>query len=249
MTQPKKARLGINIDHVATLRNQRGEHYPSLVRACETVLDAGADQITIHLREDRRHIQDTDVPSVQLVTQRYQKLLNLELANSPEIVSMARDLKVDWICIVPEKREEKTTEGGLGILNEEVFKKTQSSMKEFRKGHAQGKVSLFIEADLEVCKKAYELGADAVEIHTGLFAKAALNQEDLTHYIETYKALHNYCLDVGLGFHAGHGLTLESTKYLSEYKLFEEFNIGHWVISESVFRGLGPVVSDLLKVM
>ena len=137
-------RLGVNIDHVATLRQARGENYPSLVQAAKICLSEGADQITIHLREDRRHIQDTDVGSIKLVTEEFKKPLNLEMGCNDDIIDVALSTKPNWICLVPEKREERTTEGGLDILSNENFKKVLSTCERLKAGIPNVKISLFV---------------------------------------------------------------------------------------------------------
>ncbi|MBC98293.1 MAG: pyridoxine 5'-phosphate synthase [Halobacteriovoraceae bacterium] len=238
-------RLGVNIDHVATLRQARGEPYPSVVDAAYTCLDHGADQITIHLREDRRHIQDTDVEAVHLVTKKFGKPLNLEIGVAPEIVDIAMATRPDWICVVPENREEKTTEGGLDLLNPKTFEKVKAACEKLKANDEQLKISLFVEANEEVLRKCAEINCDAVEIHTGDYARAHLNGEDIASYIEQYERSKSLCAELGLGHHAGHGLTGQSVKELVEKNLFVEYNIGNWIICQSVFDGLSKVVENL----
>tara|TARA_B100001971_G_C18268046_1_gene596649 strand:- start:87688 stop:88440 length:753 start_codon:yes stop_codon:yes gene_type:complete len=242
----KSSRLGVNIDHVATLRQQRGENYPSLVNAADIVLSAGADQITIHLREDRRHIQDTDVPAVKMVCERYNKPLNLELGVDPEIVSIACDIKPEWICIVPEKREERTTEGGLDLKSPDTFNKIKSAMEKIRKESKDSKISLFVEADTETLDKCIELKADAVEIHTGDYAKAHLEENPIESFLENFAKGKEQIQAKGIGYHAGHGLTDNSLKPLVDAGLFEEYNIGHWIICDAVFNGLEKSCKTLI---
>ena len=238
-------RLGVNIDHVATLRQARGESYPSVVEAANVCLSNGADQITIHLREDRRHIQDTDVEAVRLVTKRYGKPLNLEIGFNQEIIDIAIATNPDWICLVPENRQERTTEGGLNLLDEKVFEKVKSTCETLKDKHPETLISLFLESDLSVLEKASQIKCDAVEIHTGDFARAHLNGEDYERYLTDYKKAQDFLESKKIGCHAGHGLTLESVKPLLEMKLFVEYNIGHWIICQAVFDRLGKVVSDL----
>lgn len=246
MTTSIIPRLGVNIDHVATLRQQRDEGYPSVANAAQEVLMAGADQITIHLREDRRHIQDTDLTSVMAVTKRFEKPLNLEIGCAREIVEIAADFKPNWICLVPEKREEKTTEGGLDISGEN-YNKVQETMAYLREKSPKTKISLFVEASTDVMKKAIELKADAVEIHTGSYAIDFLKEGDLNPHLESYKQCFDILNGSGVAFHAGHGLTMESTKPLLEQGLFAEYNIGHWIVSQSVFNGIANVTKDMLN--
>ncbi|MBT7669931.1 MAG: hypothetical protein HN623_10140, partial [Bdellovibrionales bacterium] len=165
-------RLGINIDHVATLREARGEDYPSIVEAANTCFINGADQITIHLREDRRHIQDTDVEAVSLVCKRHLKLFNLEMGINQEILEIAVTVAPNWVCIVPERREEMTTEGGVDLLDPETFSKVKSGIEYLRERVPDLKISLFLQADPSILEKAVLLEADAVEIHTGDYARA-----------------------------------------------------------------------------
>lgn len=244
-----KVRLGVNIDHVATLRQARGEVYPSISEAARISLEAGADQITIHLREDRRHIQDTDVPVVKLITERFGKPLNLELGVAKEMIEIACAMKPDWICIVPEKREEKTTEGGLNILSEAHFNKVKEACEKFKKEIPNVKISLFVEADLETLKASVKMPIDAVEIHTGDYARAFLQGEDYSHFLKEFKEGQEFIKSQSIGYHAGHGLTDESLVPLTENKLFEEYNIGHWIISDSVFVGLANSIKKLIKII
>lgn len=244
-----KARLGVNIDHVATLRQARGETYPSIVDAANVCLNNGADQITIHLREDRRHIQDTDVEAVRLVTKKFGKPLNLEIGVDPEIVDIAIATAPDWICVVPEKREEKTTEGGLDLNNEATFKKVKDACELLKSKIPGVQISLFVEGEESILRKSKEINCDAVEIHTGDFARAHLNGEDTSTFIEQFKKSLSLCQELGLAHHAGHGLTAESVEPLVKENLFVEYNIGHWIICQAVFDGLSKVVADLKNLM
>lgn len=244
-----RARLGVNIDHVATLRQARGESYPRTSRAAQLALDSGADQITIHLREDRRHIQDHDLTTVKAVTDSLQKPLNLELGINDEIISIACELRPDWICIVPEKREERTTEGGLNLLDENYISKLRLAIDKMRKQTPTSKISLFIEANLKNIEALKSLGVDAVEIHTGDYAKDHLEGNDISGYLNNYSKYYKLIKDTNMSFHAGHGLTDESLKPLCEQGLFVEYNIGHWIVSESVYLGMEKVIKNLLNIM
>ncbi len=239
------ARLGVNIDHVATLRQQREEGYPSLVEAAEVCLQNGADQITIHLREDRRHIQDTDVNAIKLVTQKHGKLLNLEMGCAEDIIEIAIATKPEWICLVPEKREEKTTEGGLNLTDKTQFDKIAQTCNVLKDKIPQTKISLFVEANSSILEKCVELKVDAVEIHTGEYARAILEGNETSSYIQEFKVASDFIKKNGLGFHAGHGLTSDSLAPLLEIGDFEEYNIGHWIICQAIFDGLGVVTSKL----
>ncbi|MBK25607.1 MAG: pyridoxine 5'-phosphate synthase [Halobacteriovorax sp.] len=238
------ARLGINIDHVATLRQQRGEEYPSMALAARTVLENGADQITIHLREDRRHIQDADVPVVKKICDEFSQPLNFEMGCHPEIIKLAIKTSPAWVCLVPEKREERTTEGGLDLIDPDNFRRVREATEKIRKEGIM--VSLFVEADLATLEKANELGVEAVEIHTGDYARDFQDGRNLTPHLEKFYEAKNYLDKYEIGCHAGHGLTDLSTETLLKNKLFVEYNIGHWIICQSVFEGLGRTTEKLV---
>jgi pyridoxine 5-phosphate synthase len=243
------ARLGVNIDHVATLRQQRGEFYPEVTRAAEVALATGAHQITIHLREDRRHIQDADVPLVHDICRKFGLPFNLEIGCSDDIVAIAIKERPEWICLVPEKREERTTEGGLDVMNPAIYERIKRTCEKIKKESPRSKISLFVEAQGEVLKKCLSLKADAVEIHTGEYARDFLQGNDLTIHLDLYRQGRAIIKEQGWGYHAGHGLTYESLEPLLQEKQFEEYNIGHWIISESVFIGLGHVIKEMLTLM
>lgn len=245
----KYPRLGVNIDHVATLRQQRGEFYPEVVRAAEVSLATGAHQITIHLREDRRHIQDHDVPSVHEVCRKMGLPLNLEMGASDEMVNIAIQERPEWVCLVPEKRQERTTEGGLDVRDEENYQRVKKACEAIKNGSSGTKISLFVEADEEVLKRCLTLKCDAVEIHTGEYAKDFLNNKSILHHLEKYKKGSMIIKAAGRGYHAGHGLTFDSLLPLLEEGDFEEYNIGHWIIAESIYLGLGHVIKEMLTLM
>ncbi|MCK5882551.1 MAG: pyridoxine 5'-phosphate synthase [Bacteriovoracaceae bacterium] len=239
-------RLGINIDHVATLRQARGEGYPSVVEAADVSLRAGADQITIHLREDRRHIQDMDVDAVRLVTMKYGKPLNLEMGCNEEITDIACATGPEWVCLVPENRQERTTEGGLDLISDENFERVKATCERLQ---AEGiKISLFLESDLETLKRAALLKPKAIEIHTGEYARKFTAGEDISNFIEDYKVARDFLVSEKIGCHAGHGLSIESVMPLVENKLFEEYNIGHWIVCRAVFDGLGNVIKRFKEI-
>ena len=244
-----KIRLGVNIDHVATLRQARGESYPSIVEAADCALSAGADQITIHLREDRRHIQDTDVPAVKMVTERYGRPLNLEIGANDEIVQVAIEVKPEWVCLVPEKREEKTNEGGLDLLDEVNFKKISGVCDLLKKEIPSVKISLFVEASEQILNRCTQMNIDAVEIHTGDYAKAILEENPIRNYLEKFKHGKEIITKANMGYHAGHGLTDESLIPLVEQGLFAEYNIGHWIICDAVFNGLSNSIKKLTNIL
>ncbi len=245
----KYARLGVNIDHVATLRQQRGEFYPDVVRAADVALATGAHQITIHLREDRRHIQDRDVPAVHDMCKKIGKPMNLELGCHDEIVEIAMRERPEWVCLVPEKREERTTEGGLDVVDEKNYQRVKAACEKILKASPSTKISLFVESDPEVLKLCLTMKAHAVEIHTGEYAKDFISQKDLETHFKSYRENAQLIKSAGWGFHAGHGLTYESLEPLLKEGLFEEYNIGHWIIAESVFLGLGNVIKEMLTLI
>lgn len=240
-------RLGVNIDHVATLRQVRGEDYPSTVAAASVCLNEGADQITIHLREDRRHIQDTDVEAIHLVTKRFGRPLNLEMGCHFEIVDIACTVAPDWVCLVPENRQERTTEGGLNLICTDTFKKVEEVCHRIKKANPTTKISLFLEADEQILDKAVQIKhvVNAVEIHTGDFARDFLLDNTTQSHIERFKMARDKLQSQGIASHAGHGLTDKSTEALLQEALFEEYNIGHWIVCQALFQGLGQVVKDL----
>jgi pyridoxine 5-phosphate synthase len=240
-----KPRLGVNIDHVATLRQQRSEAYPSLEKAAQIALNAGADQITIHLREDRRHIQDHDVRTIQKICADFKKLFNFEMGCAPDIIALACEIKPDWVCLVPEKRQERTTEGGLAMTDPDVFKLIEHSVAKILKASPQTKVSLFVESRLEVLQQCLKLPIHAVEIHTGDYAHSFHQEKSLDEYLVKFRQGHDLIKSKSLGFHAGHGLSDASVAPLLKEGIFEEYNIGHWIISESLFMGLAEVVKRL----
>lgn len=244
-----KPRLGVNIDHVATLRQQRGESYPSIEQAACFALDGGGDQITIHLREDRRHIQDADVPVVRKVTREKGKLFNLEMGCSPEIVSIAIAACPDWVCLVPERRQELTTEGGLNLLSDEIFERVSAAVFRLREGLPSLKISLFLESNPAIMNKALVLKPDAVEIHTGEYARDFITSGSIERHLSSYRTSASLLKKQGIHVHAGHGLTLQSVVPLLKEGFFEEFNIGHAIVCDSVFTGLSNAVMVFRKVI
>lgn len=245
----KFARLGVNIDHVATLRQQRGEFYPEVSRAAEVALATGAHQITIHIREDRRHIQDHDVPTVHKICQQLGKPLNLEMGCSEEMIEKAILEKPQWVCLVPEKREERTTEGGLDIIDSLNYERVKKACEKIKKHSPETKISLFVEADEVTLKRCLSLKADAVEIHTGDYARDYLDKKDLTPHIVRYREGAKIMKAQKWGYHAGHGLTFSSLEPLLVEAQFEEYNIGHWIIGESLFVGMGHVIKEMLTLI
>ncbi len=237
-----KIRLGVNIDHVATVRNARGDSSPSPLRAALYAQKKGADSITIHLREDRRHIKDSDL---KLINKKIKIPLNLEMAATKEMLKIALKNRPPFICIVPEKREEITTEGGLNL----DFKKNFLKKIIFKLKQNKSRVSLFIEPSLKDIKKSKSLGADCIEIHTGKFCNLVNKNKNFNKELKKIKKAVNLGNEIGLEVHAGHGLTFQSAKILAKIKGIKEFNIGHFLIGESIFLGLSKTISKFKKVM
>ena len=235
-------RLGVNIDHVATLRNARGELHPDPVYAAKFVNRLGADSITIHLREDRRHIKDIDAKKICSIKN---LLVNLEISIRDEIVKNALKIKPNFVCLVPENRKEITTEGGLNLKRNE--KKIKKIIKLFKKKNIR--TSLFINPTQIDVLMSRNLGADCVELHTGKFANLVKLKKDIKKEFYRIKKSSKFAKKIGLEVHAGHGLDFKSTKYLCKIKEIKEFNIGHFIIGESIFFGLKKVLVQFKKII
>ena len=237
-----KKKLGVNIDHVATIRNARGENYPNPLNAALIAEKSGADSITIHLREDRRHIVYKDLINIK---NKIKIPLNLEMAPTNEMLKIALKNKPDFVCIVPENRKEITTEGGLNLkANKNLLKKIISKLKK-----NNIRVSLFINPTLSDVKLSYFLKADCVEFHTGIFCNHVNKNNNLL-IKKSYRKLldcSNHACSLGMQAHAGHGLNYKSTKKLIKIKSISEFNIGHFIVSEAVFFGLKNVIKKFKK--
>ena len=239
MTLP---RLGINIDHVATLRNARGENYPSPLRAALLCQKYGADGITTHLREDRRHIKDDDINEI---IKNISIPLNFEMAPTDEMVDIAVNAGPNACCIVPEKREEITTEGGIDVRgNHNIL---VPKIEKIKKNNIR--VSLFIDASMDQIKMAKEIGADIVELHTGEFCRKINYNEDASAELERIREAADFSNSIGLELHFGHGITFDSVVELSKIKEVKEFNIGHFIISESVFLGLEKSITKFRELI
>lgn len=235
----KALRLGINIDHVATLRNVRGGNHPSPQRAAELVARSDADSITIHLREDRRHIRDEDVTRI---IQCSDMPVNLEMALTEEMLAIALRAKPAYVCFVPEKREELTTEGGLNVTGMlERLKPAVAALKNASIG-----VSLFVEPDTVQLDAALTAGADAVELHTGIYANLFPNHAI---ELERIQQAAHYAAGLRLNVHAGHGLTFENVQAIAAIPDIEELNIGHFLMGEALFTGLNPAISHMKRLM
>ena len=238
----KNIRLGVNIDHVATVRNARGEKYPSPLRAALIAQKFGADSVTIHLREDRRHIKELDLKQIK---SKLRIPLNLEIAATNEMIKIAIKYKPAFICLVPEKRKEVTTEGGLNLSYKKKFLK--SNINKLKKNNIR--VSLFVEPSLSDIRESKILNADCVEIHTGKICNLINQKKNYKTEIKRIKEAAKLGNKIGLEVHAGHGLTFKSTKILSKISGIKEFNIGHFLVGESIFSGLGNTIKKFKKLI
>lgn len=232
------ARLGVNIDHVATLRNARGEDYPSPAKAALKCQEFGADGITAHLREDRRHIRDDDIEAIK---SQISIPLNFEMAPTNEMVEIAIKTLPNACCIVPEKREEVTTEGGIDVKRNHNILGT--IIGRLKKNNIR--VSLFVDSSIDQIKLAKELGSDIIEIHAGEFCRKVHDRLDFQKELNTIKEAASFAESIGLETHVGHGVTFDSIVELSKINEVREFNIGHFIISESLFLGLETTIKKM----
>ena len=237
-----KKRLGVNIDHVATLRNARGEKHPDPYTVALEVLKAGADSITIHLREDRRHIKDKDY---KIITENKFIPVNLEIASDPKIVKIALKNKPSFICLVPEKRNEITTEGGLNLKKNKI--KIKKILEIFNRNNVR--TSLFINPSIQDIKLSKTLGSKCIEIHTGKISNQIKQKKNYSRELNKIKKCASYAKKIGLEVHAGHGMDYKTTKILNKIKQIEEFNIGHFIIGESVSHSISKVVKQFIKIL
>ena len=235
-------RLGVNIDHIATLRNARGEIHPDPCYAASEVVKMGADSVTIHLREDRRHINDLDAKKIC----RLKKILvNLEISMNDKIVKNALKIKPNYICIVPENRKEVTTEGGLNL------DKNQKKLKNIIQIFKQAKIrtSLFVNPSIRDIKLSNDLNVDCVEIHTGRLSNLVKSKKNYNAELNRIKKSSLLAKKLNIDVHAGHGLDYQTTKILSKINEIQEFNIGHFIIGESIFFGLSKVIKNFKKII
>ena len=237
-----KIRLGVNIDHVATVRNARGEDYPSPLRAAILAEKCGAHSITIHLREDRRHINDLDLKEIK---SKLKIPLNLEIAATKEMLKIALRHKPNFVCIVPEKRKEITTEGGLNLNYNQIF--LRKIITKLKKNNSR--VSLFIEPTIKDIKTSKYLGVNGIEFHTGKICNLINKKKSFKSELSKINKAVNYATELGLDVHAGHGLTYKSTKIISKIKKIKEFNIGHFLIGEAIYIGLPAVINRFKKIL
>jgi len=237
-----KIRLGVNIDHVATVRNARGEKYPSPLRAAIMAEKSGAHSVTIHLREDRRHINDLDLKEIK---SKLKIPLNLEIAATDEMLNIALRHKPNFVCIVPEKRKEITTEGGLNLDYKKKFlKRIISRLK--KNG---SRISLFIEPTITDIIASKALNADCIELHTGRICNLINKKKSYKREFRKISKAVNLASNLGLEVHAGHGLTYHSAKIISKIKKIKEFNIGHFLVGESMFIGLPRTIKKFKEII
>ncbi len=235
-------RLGVNIDHIATLRNARGEFHPDPFFAAKFVKKSGANSITIHLREDRRHIKDLDAKKICSIKN---LLVNLEISINSEIIKKALKIKPNFICIVPENRNEITTEGGLNLKKN--INKIKKIILLFKKKKIR--TSLFINPSLKDILISKNLGADCVEIHTGKISNLVKSKKKIKKELLRIRNCSKFANKIGLEVHAGHGLDYKTTKILSKINEIKEYNIGHFIIGESIFYGVSKVIKDFKKII
>ena len=234
-------RLGVNIDHIATVRNARGENHPDLYKAAKYALTCGANLITIHLREDRRHVKDADLKKL---SSNKKILLNLELAADYKMLKIALKNKPNFACIVPEKRKEVTTEGGLNLKRN--YKKIKLIVNKLKINKIR--TSLFINPNIKDVKISHKIKVDCIELHTGKISKLVKSNKNYLMELNKIKKCANYANKLGLEVHAGHGMDYKTTRILSKINEIKEFNIGHFIIGESIFFGLKKTISKLIKI-
>ena len=235
-------RLGVNIDHIATLRNARGEKHPDPCHAAKQVIKMGANSVTIHLREDRRHINKADAKKICNLKK---ILVNLEISMNEKIVRNALKIKPNYICIVPENRKEITTEGGLS-LNKNM-KKLKNIIQRFKK--AKIRTSLFVDPTINDIKLSKKLNVDCVEIHTGRISNLVKSNKKYDIELNRIKKSSILADKLNIEVHAGHGLDYKTTKLLTKINEIQEFNIGHFIIGESIFYGLAKVIKNFKKII
>ena len=234
-------RLGINIDHIATVRNARGSSHPDPVNIAKYVMDCGAHSITIHLREDRRHIKDLDVVKLCKLKK---IIINLEISLNEDVIKIALKNKPNFICIVPEKRKEVTTEGGLNLLKN--LNKIKKTIQKFKKKKIR--TSLFINPNIKDIQIAKKINADCIELHTGRISNLVKSKKNYMYEYIKIKKCCELAKKVGLEVHAGHGLDYRTTSILSKLKEIQEFNIGHFIIGESIVYGLKNTIKKFKKI-
>lgn len=233
--------LGVNIDHIATLRQQRHTRYPDPVEAVYAAENGGADGITVHLREDRRHIQERDIELIQAVTQ---TRMNLEMAVTDAMLAYAEKIKPPHCCFVPERREELTTEGGLDVVSNEA--RVRDATARMKAIHSE--VSLFIDPDIKQIEAALRIGAPAIEIHTGAYADAS-TPEAMLHELQRIQQASRFAYEAGLIVNAGHGLHYHNVQPIAAILELNELNIGHGIVARALFCGLQTAVREMKDIM
>ncbi|MGI9277343.1 MAG: pyridoxine 5'-phosphate synthase [Endozoicomonas sp.] len=241
MVPHQRILLGVNIDHIATIRQARGISYPDPVQAAIESEQAGADSITLHLREDRRHIQDRDV---RLIRQVLQTKMNLEMAVTEEMLGIAKEVQPECVCLVPEKREELTTEGGLDVVGQQALITDACS----RLGASGIEVSLFIDPDIAQIEAAVAAGAPVIELHTGAYAEAHTAEAAKAELVRLINAA-EFALGKGLVVNAGHGLNYQNVEPVAAIEGINELNIGHSIIGRALFTGLKEAVREMKTLM
>ena len=235
-------RLGVNIDHVATIRKARGEKHPDPLLAAKKAFEYGANSITIHLREDRRHINDNDL---KLISSVKNIPLNLEMASNNEMLKIAIKYKPNFVCIVPEKRNEVTTEGGLNFKKN--INKIKSTINILNKHNIR--TSLFINPTISDIKISKSINAKCIELHTGRISNQIKHNKNFKSHLKKIEICAKYAKSLGLEVHAGHGIDYKTAKILSQVKEIKEFNIGHFIIGESIIFGLKKTISKFKKIL
>ena len=235
-------RLGINIDHIATIRNARGSTHPDPLLAAKKVINSGANSVTIHLREDRRHIKDSDVFKI---CKEKKILVNLEISLNSKILKIALRNQPNFICLVPENRKEITTEGGLNLSKNK--NKIKKIISQFKKKNIR--TSLFVDPTIKDIKLAKKLDTDCIELHTGKISNLVKANKNFYRELVMIKKCCKLASLIGLEVHAGHGLDYKTTKILKKIKQIEEFNIGHFIIGESIFYGLDKTIKTFKKII
>ncbi len=235
-------KLGVNIDHIATLRNARGEFHPDPVYAAKFVKKAGANSITIHLREDRRHIKDDDAKKICSIKN---LAVNLEISTNSKIVKTALKIKPNYVCIVPENRKEITTEGGLDVKRNQI--KIKRIINKFK--NKKIRTSLFVNPSTDDVKISKKIGTDCIEIHTGRLARLVKLKKNYLKELNKIKKCSSLANQLDIEVHAGHGLDYKTTKILTKIKEIKEFNIGHYLIGESIFFGIKNVIRRFNKII
>ncbi|MDB2526864.1 pyridoxine 5'-phosphate synthase [Candidatus Pelagibacter bacterium] len=235
-------RLGINIDHIATIRNARGSTHPDPLLAAKKVINSGANSVTIHLREDRRHIKDSDVFKI---CKEKKILVNLEISLNSKILKIALRNQPNFICLVPENRKEITTEGGLNLSKNK--NKIKKIISQFKKKNIR--TSLFVNPTIKDIKLAKKLDTDCIELHTGKISNLVKANKNFYRELVMIKKCCKLASLIGLEVHAGHGLDYKTTKILKKIKQIEEFNIGHFIIGESIFYGLDKTIKTFKKII